>query len=84
MEPALCGLPGLAAGACPSTDGSAIVLNTWEAICMLMALPKGISIADLSSTPLPEHPFLIDYHGCSSGIGRGPTDRDHICTSGAE
>jgi hypothetical protein len=46
LEPPLCWHPGLAAGAGTFVDGSAIRHEAWGGI--LMALPQGISIPDMS------------------------------------
>jgi hypothetical protein len=68
LEPPLRRLPGLAAGAGASADGSAIRPEARGDI--LMALPQGISITDISviHPRLPKHYLPGGYHGWSGGI----------------
>jgi hypothetical protein len=81
LGPALHRLPGLAAGAGTSADGSPIRVEARGNV--LLAMPQGIAIADVSIIH-PQQPFPRCCYSRGSGLTSGQAEANGLCQSGAQ
>jgi hypothetical protein len=84
LEPDLHSLPGLTAGEGTSAHGSAIRVGARGDV--LLAMPQGISIADVSviHPHLHQHPLSSCGNSRGSSLASGQPEADCLCQNGTE